>query len=217
MSDKNIFLQEEKKEYGKLYADITYAIDNISPFLEREELNRKKFVKRIDVLKRYIDLIDSCASETSKGGLFKFLKSDNSLDMLKDYKRDNGETFSQLNKCSKCSCLNCSSPCCFDSCAGCRTGSYIGSCDHKRMNVTMQSNFTLDLTNDRTGLPDKYNVLATLQNCQDDKKYIIIQSVQQRNKFVLYYYPGIVEDTYGEIDDSEEFDLVVTTYEEAAI
>lgn len=213
MNDKINFLEQEKKEYGKVYADITYAIDNISPFLEQEVLSRRKFVKRIDVLKRYIDLIDSCIAEASQGGFLRIFKNDNSINLLNSYKRDNSETISLLNNCSKCSCLNCTSICNFDSCSGCRKGSNIGFCDHKKINVTHHSDFMLDLTNDRTGMQDRYKVLATLQDCMSDKKYIIIQSISGQDKFVLYYYPGIVEDSYGEITDAEEFDFVVNTYE----
>ncbi len=32
---------------------------------------------------------------------------------------------------------------------------------------------------------------------------------------VLYYYPGIKEDSYGEITDAEEFDFVVETFQNA--
>ena len=62
-------------------------------------------------------------------------------------------------------------------------------------------------------MEEKYLVLATLQNPQRDIRYIIIEGINTREKFLLYYYPGISEDTYGEITDEGEFDDVVSTFE----
>jgi len=46
-----------------------------------------------------------------------------------------------------------------------------------------------------------------------DKKYIIIQNIINKEKFILHYYTGISEDTYGEITDPKEFDFVVSTFQ----
>lgn len=208
------FIKTEKDSYGKVFVDISYAIDNISPFLGDDIKNRKYAIK-LPCLKKYIELLDSVEIETSKGGIKTLFKKDRYIDILNDYKKDNRETLSQLEKCSSCACLNCTAECKFDSCLGCRTGSEVLQCDHKNVNIVIHDNFTLNLTNNDTGEDDRYKVLATLQSIERDKKYIIIQNFRTDDKFILYYYPGIKEDTYGEITDAEEFDLVASTYQSA--
>lgn len=213
MSKNEEFLKIEKDKYSKIYVDITYAIDNISPFLDQSTLKNRKYVSKIHVLKKYIEFIDAAMLETNKSGFLGMFKNDKSVDLIKDYKDENLDSFNQLEKCSKCQCLNCTANCEFDSCLGCKDNSKIVSCDHKKINVTKHDNFTLNLNNNRTGDDDRYIVLSTLQNVEVDNKYIIIQNVITKEKFILHYYPGISEDTYGEITDPEEFDFIVSTFQ----
>jgi hypothetical protein len=56
-------------------------------------------------------------------------------------------------------------------------------------------------------------VLATLHVVLKDRRYIIIEGISSKEKFILYYYPGIAEDKYGEITDENEFDYIVSTFE----
>ena len=41
----------------------------------------------------------------------------------------------------------------------------------------------------------------------------MFENINSKEKFILHYYPGISEDTYGEITDPEEFDYIVSTYQ----
>lgn len=207
------FLKEEKEHYGKVFVDINYAISNVEPFLDDRRLSERKYLSRLPVLKKYIELIEASERENSKGGFFKIFSSDKHRELLEGYKSDHRKELKQLENCSKCACLNCTVECNFDSCLGCREGSRIVYCDHKRINVIFHDNFTLNLTNERTGDDERYIVLATVQDVVKDKLYIIIEGISTKEKYVLYYYPGISEDTYGEITDEEEFDFVVSTFE----
>lgn len=207
------FLKNDKSKYGKTYVDINYAIDNISPFLDKDLLMNRKYVTKISTLKKYIDLIQASELEINKGGFFSKFNNNKYIDLLNDFKKDNFVTLTQLEKCSKCKCLNCTASCKFDSCMGCKSNSNIISCDHKKVNVTKYDSFTLNLTNDKTGKSDKYTVLSTLQDIEVDQKYIIIENMITKEKFILHYYPGISEDEYGEIKDSEEFDFIVSTFQ----
>lgn len=213
MSKADQFLKCEKDKYGKIFVAINYAIDNISPFLDKDILNRRKYVSKISTLKKYIDLIEAAQGELDTGGFLNKLKSDKYISLLEDYKNDNLESLFQLEKCSTCQCLNCTSDCKFDSCLGCKGGSKIVNCDKKKINITRHDSFSLNLTNDKTGESDRYTVLAVLQDVQLDRKYIIIENTLSKEKFILYYYPGISEDSYGEISDAEEFDFIVSTFQ----
>lgn len=207
------FVKREKDHYGKIYVDIQYAISEISPFLEDKDLQKRKYVSRLSVLKKYMELLESSEREEKKGGLLSFFKSNDTVDMLQEYKNDKRQELNQLEKCSACQCLNCTSECKFNSCLGCREGSHIAYCDKKKINVTLHDNFILDLTNEKSGEDERYMVLATMEDIQRDQMYIIIEGIRSKEKYVLYYDPGISEDSYGEITDEEEFDFVVQTFE----
>jgi hypothetical protein len=213
MSKTAEFIKIEKDNYGKVFVDISYAMDNVSPFLDAEQIKNRKYFIKLPIIKKYIDLLDAAEAESKKGGFLSLFNSDKYTSLLNDYKNSNREAFNQLKKCSGCACLNCTANCKFDSCLGCRKDSLIKNCDHNKINITFHDSFFLDLNNDRTGLSDKYKVLATLQDCELDRKYIIIKSASQEDKFILYYNPGITEDTYGEITDEDEFDFIASTYE----
>ncbi|MBA5851411.1 DUF1292 domain-containing protein [Clostridium sp. cel8] len=207
------FIDSEKNYYGKIFVDISYAIENVSPFLDKQLLNRRKYIVKIGTLKRYIDLLESCKSETQKSKFLNIFKSDKYISLLKDYKNDNLESLNQLDKCSKCKCLNCIVNCKFDGCLACKNDSNIAYCDKKKINVSLHDNFVLYLRNNKTGKDGTYNVIATLQDIELDRKYIIIQDLESSEKFILYYYPGISEDSYGEITDPNEFDFIVSIFQ----
>lgn len=213
MNKSDEFLNSEKEMYGKVYVDLAYAIDNISPFLDENTLKSRKYVAKIHILKKYLELIDAGKSEVKKSGFLNMFKDSKSIDLIKDYKSENLDILSQLEKCSTCQCLNCTANCKFNSCLGCKDNSHIVSCDHKKINVTKHYNFYLNLVNNRTGNDDRYFVLATLQDVELDNNYIIIENIVTKEKFILHYYPGISEDDYGEITDPEEFDFVVSTFQ----
>lgn len=208
------FIKQEKDKYGKMSYELSVAIDNVSPFIEREVLSSRKYVSRLPVLRKYIEYIEAAESEIGKSGFFgKFSSDSKYVDLLEGYKNDHQDDFLQLEKCSRCQCLNCTAECSFESCRGCREGAEIVECDHKSLNVTFYDDFTLNLLNERTGRDEKYAVLATMEDPQLKRKYIIIEGIYSNEKFILYYYPGISEDNYGEITDEAEFDRIVNTYE----
>ncbi|MGG7142262.1 DUF1292 domain-containing protein [Clostridium nigeriense] len=215
MSNTIDFINTERDTIGKTYTEITYAISEVSPFLDSNILKRRKYYSKLPILKKYIEMLND-AEYSSKNKKFNFFKKDDSILKLEQYKSDNSEDFIQFENCSKCSCLNCIKECDFKSCSGCKVNSYIKSCDKSKLNVRFHKNFILDLTNNNTGKSSRYKVLATLENCVEDKLYIALENLLDSNdKLLLYYYPGISSDDFGEITDEEEFNLIVETYEQA--
>lgn len=207
------FVKEERDTYGKTYVDINYAIDDISSFISTDKLNSRKYFIKLSVLKKYIELLETSEREINKNGFTGFFKNDKYVDLLNSYKSDHLKELNQLQKCKSCKCLNCTAECKFDSCLGCREKSHITQCDHKKLNITLHDGFILSLTNNDTGLEDRYSVLAVLQDSTKDLKYIILKNIHSDEKLILYYYPGIKEDTYGEIQDEEEFDHIAGVFE----
>ena len=215
MSSTIEFINKERNTIGKVYTDITYAISEVSPFLDDNMLKKRKYYSKLPILKEYIDMLNE-AEYSDKNKKFKLFKRNDSIDKLEEYRRNNFEAFNQFEDCSKCACLNCIKECDFKSCSGCKINSYIKSCDKSKLNVRSHKNFILDLTNNDTGKSNRYKVLATIENCSNDTLYIALENLLDNgDKLLLYYYPGISSDDFGEITDPDEFNLVVETYEQA--
>lgn len=213
MGKTNQFIKSEKDKYDKIFVDINYAISSVSPFLDKDALNIRKYVAKVSVLKKYIDLIEQKEREFKNAGFFSKLKGINYISSIKDYKNDNYKSLLQLEKCSTCECLNCTAPCNFDSCLSCKSASKIVHCDRQRINASKYDAFSVNLVNNNTGQNNNYTVLATLQDIKSNKRYIIIENIDLKEKFILYYYPEISGDNYGEISNSQEFDFIVSTFQ----
>lgn len=216
-SDKDIdFINEERRYWGKIYTDVAYAINEISPFISEKDLKIRKYFTKASILQEYTKLLASAEADCKKKSLFSMFKSNPSINLLQDFKAKNRENFKQLEKCSHCECLSCAFDCNFKKCSSCRSESMICSCDKERVNVRKFDNFTLDLTNNDTGRSSRYKVLAVVEDCSLDNLYILLENLSNSgDKLVLYYYPGIKEDSYGEITDPDEFDFIVETYQNA--
>ena len=210
MSREAEFITREKEHYGKIFVDINYSVDNVKPFMNDDRFNQRKYMKKLPVLKRYMELLGAAENADRKRGLFDIFNKDKELDLLSEYKKDNAKELKQLENCGNCKCLNCSVDCDFDVCLGCREGARVVSCDHKKINMVYHDNYSLDLVNDRTGRNERYKVVATLQDPVLDRHYIYIEGIDNDEKFVLYHYIGISEDKYGEITDEKEFDYIVS-------
>lgn len=213
MSKAENFIKNEKDIYGKIYIDIAYAIDNITPFLDKNILRSRKYYTKIGVLKKYMDLLDSSNSEIKRRGFMSIFSGNKFVDLLKTYRHDNIANLSLLKNCSSCQCLNCIAECKFDSCKGCSNSGHIAYCDHTRTCVYKFSNYYLDLDDTNTGITEKVKVLAIVQDALNDKRYIIVNQLSSNEKFIMYYYPSIKEDSYGEIFDENDLNFAADAYE----
>lgn len=211
------FIKRERDSWGKIYIDIAYAISEISPFLEEADLRKRKYYSKLSILRDYMKKLDDSEFNSSKKPkLLSFFKNDDCESNLINYKASNRSAFTQFENCSKCACLNCVRECNFKSCSGCKSDSFIKKCADNKINITSHKNFTLDLTNNDTGKQSTYKVLATLEDCTLDRLYIILENrVDSNDKFILYYYPGISEDNFGEIEDEDEFNFIVESFEQS--
>lgn len=211
------FISQEKEYYGKIYSNIAFAIDEIKDFLDLNVLKNRKYFSRQPILDKYMDLLDSANQEIKNRGFFKgLIDGDKYINLLKGFKSDHYEDLDQLEKCHKCECLKCTAVCKFDSCDGCKAGRHVAYCDHERTNAAFfdnSPNAILNLTNNNTGEDDKYIVLAIVQDSLEDKRYILMENIQNKERFILYYYPKLPEDTYGEITDEEDFNFAASAYE----
>lgn len=206
------FIEKEKNELGSLLYNINGAITEIAPFIEEETLQSRKYYSRLDSIKEFSKYLDDMLYKESKDGLLGFLNDGKRIEEVERAKNKYHLQISQLENCSKCKCLNCVKTCGLDTCKGCREGAYVKECNKENFNTVFHKDFILNLSKDEGGSA-RYNVLATMQDINRDKRYIIIQQIDSGEKFILYYYPGISESDYGEITDSAEFDFIVNEFE----
>lgn len=210
------FINEERSILGKVFTDITYAINDISPFVEESQLKKRRYYTKISILREYIDMLNDTELDSKNKSFFNIFKSDDRIEKLRAFKLKNSSVFKQLENCSRCQCLNCAFECKFNGCASCKENSLLKTCDKEKANLRSYTNFTLDLTNNDTGRESKYKVLGTVEDCELDKLYILLENMYDTSdKLVLYYYPGIRNDDFGEITDPDEFDFVVQVYQES--
>lgn len=216
MSKTEEFISRDKEFYGKIYSDIAFAIDDISGLIDERDFKNRKYTSKQPILAKYIELLNSAESESknkNKGFFKNLFEDDKYINLLESYKTDHRSELNQLEDCTSCQCLKCTAQCKFDSCGRCSDRGKVASCDHSRTNVVTYKNRTLDLTNNDTGMDDRYNVLAIVQDVLKDKRYILIENISNGERFILYYYPGIKEDSYGEITNEEDFNFAAEAYD----
>lgn len=206
------YIENSKNELGSLLYNINGAITEIAPFIEEETLKQRKYYTRIDSVKELLKYLEDMLYKESKDGLFGFLNDSSRIEKVKEKENEYYMHINQLKNCSKCKCLNCIKSCNLDSCRGCREGSFVKECNKENFNTVFHNDFILNLSKDG-GESLRYKVLATMQDVASDKRYIIIEEIINKEKFILYYYPGISESDFGEITNEDEFNFIVNTFE----
>lgn len=210
------FIEIEKEDYGKLYADVIFALEKLDGFVTKEELLKRKFYENLPTLEAYIKLVkDAEIEQNSKGKLAKLFASNSQEKILEDFKQENYEKLERTRNCVNCECINCLSECVMEGCNRCWLGGKVASCDKKTTCVYTFKNKKIELNNDKTGETDMYNVLSIVQDKEYNQLFIIIELSGE--KYVLYYYPGISEDTYGEISDVEDFNFALGAFEKVQV
>ncbi|MBC8059410.1 MAG: DUF1292 domain-containing protein [Clostridiaceae bacterium] len=211
------FIEKETADYGKLYADVIFALEEIEEFVPSEQLRERKFVEYLPTLKAYMDILKNTEIDNHTKGVFAkvFGNSDSQAAVIEKFKSENVEKFDQIRSCVNCKCLTCSNECIMEGCNRCEKSGRVAKCDKKTTCIYTFTNKELQLTNNKTGEDSLYNVLSIVQDKEYNQLFIIIEL--NREKFVLYFYPGISEDTYGEISDVEDFNFAFSAYEQAEL
>jgi hypothetical protein len=218
------FLELELDESKKLYSEVIYALDEIGDFVPQQDLKKRRYVKFLPTIKTYVDMVEKAITEAESKNTFSKLFGSNkkSIDLIEDFKEDNQEAFKETKNCMNCKCFKCSKICKMEGCNRCEAGKgcRIVSCDNKTNAVYLFRNKKIPLINNKTGREDMYNVLGVVQDI-DAKNYnselpdygqlyIIIELDGER--FTLYFYPGISDDEYGEIEDVEDFNFATEAF-----
>jgi len=207
--------EAEIEQLKKVYADIMFALDEIEPFLAKEELNRRRYYLLLSTLKSYLDLYQKDAVEDSNRGFFGKLVNKDSIydEQLREFRRTNADKLSKLNLCSRCQCLKCLKICAMEGCNRCDPKAYLIDCDNATKSVYFVEGKSLPLTDDR-GVDAIYTVLAYIVDKEYNQFYIVTEV--NGEKKIFYLYPSTNGDTYGNITDADDFNFAVRAFEEAS-
>ncbi len=130
----------EKSKYSKTYSTLMFSVDDLRRMLDSEELNKRSFIQKVDVLKDYIEFLDNLEKESKKDkGFIKklFNSSKPPEDQIKNYlTKDKLLNINKLEKCKQCECRNCVSICPMNSCYNCREKEYVSSCNKQNTMMT---------------------------------------------------------------------------------
>lgn len=198
-------MNKELEACKELYSTLIFGIDDIDDFLEKSDLDRRKCIKLLPVLNEYKGLLQKALEET---------KDETQVPAsLHQFRTEHFEELEKLKDCAKCKCLNCARDCNMAGCERCDPSfrCKITSCDNKTAAVYDFDDKWIDLINNDTGVNERLKVLAVIQDLEFDQLYIILK--RENDKLIMYYYPSIDEDTYGEITDSDDMDFAVKAFE----
>lgn len=218
------FLELELNESKKLYSEIIYSLDEIGDFVSEADLKKRRYVKCLPTVKTYVDMVEKAIAESENKNTFsKLFKTNNkSIELIENFKQENQKAFNETKNCIKCKCFKCSKVCKMEGCNRCEEGKgcRIASCDNETNAVYVFRNKKISLVNNKTGEEDMYNVLGVVQDLEAKKYnsdlpdygqlYIIIELNGER--FTLYFYPGISDDEYGEIESVEDFNFATEAF-----
>lgn len=191
-------INKELNENLKLQNDIEFRCAESSMLIPQQELERRIYYKKINILNKYIGKIREMDIRVKniKRGVFGIFKDDTMyLNELLDYKNDIKEDLNKLKTCSKCKCLECSLVCEFKACMKCDPNIRVSTCDKERFNVTQgYKNITLYLDDN----PINYEVIGILEDNELNKRYIYLSEIDNINNQQLLEYKEY-------LDGKEEF------------
>lgn len=197
----------EYDEYREAYSKLVFAMDDIKDFVDEAALNRRRYVQYLPILKEYVDKLELlCGGNKAP----KTLPED-----VRQFREQHAEELEKLRDCAQCQCAKCSKECGMSGCDRCEPAQkcHIIYCDNKTTAVYAFDGKTATLTNNDTGMVEELRVLAVIEDVEYKQFYIVFE--RNSEKLVLYFYPGVSSDNYGEIKDEEDLDFAVKAYEKA--
>lgn len=213
------YIQKEKKTYGRVFSDITFALDDINDFKEGTDIESRYFFKNIKLLDKYMTMVQNAETEISKKKKVLFVEKDllsseqiqsliNGLELYKDSYKKN---LNKLVKCSSCKCLKCMIECPFKSCMACSEIGKVTDCDKKTYNFILFTNYMTRLYNSETRSYDTVKVLAQVSFSDDPYDYRVLNS--NGEYLILKYKNNMGKEEYNAVEDKYKFNFVANLYE----
>ncbi|MGL5693152.1 MAG: hypothetical protein ACRCXA_03685 [Peptostreptococcaceae bacterium] len=207
-------IESEKNKYNKIYTDLVFASDDLKQMLDEEELKKRSFLSKVDILKDYMNFLDKLEKEDQqKKGLFAklFSKNEDIESKLDSYlTRGKITNLDKLSKCSLCKCRNCISTCPMNQCYNCREKEYVLDCNKADSTLTSNSE-TVTLYNGNDKIV--FDVKGYLIEKDAEDNYIryvyLIDQNDYDNQHILRYSKFKGEESYDSvITDDTQYELV---------
>lgn len=182
------FTDSERQKYSKPYVDFIMHGQELAALHTDEECNKRFFIRKVEVLKKYIDALDEADQKASGEGVFEMFKSDEQYKhAAMKVKSAHNQDIEKLMRCQECKCASCLSECKFNSCHYCQYTSSVKGCDKSRNYVTSGYKPVTLYSNDEER--DVYfKVLGILTDHFSNKKYIyLVEQANPNNQHILEY------------------------------
>lgn len=204
----------EKNKYNKTYTELMFCVDDLSKMLDSEELNKRSFINKVEVLKDYMAFLDDIEKESKKDkGLFKklFKVNENIEQKINKYLTlEKRRDLEKLEKCSKCECRNCVSICDMHHCFNCREKEYVSKCDKNAILLTKTTD-TVELYQDDEKFI--FNVAGYLVEKDSEgnfSRYVyLIDSKDYDNQHILKYSKFKGEESYDSVITGDTQDELI--------
>lgn len=182
------FTNSERDHYKDLYTDLILSIDNISELLDEDDYNSRFFIKKVHIIKDYLDKLDDADYKADKKDFFDFLKSDEKYKTeVLNYKSTIINDLKKLELCRKCKCLKCISSCSFKKCLNCLPSYYVHNCNEMDNCITKGLN-TITLYSNDEERDVNFEPLGLLEDLKENKYYIyLVENNNRNNQHILEY------------------------------
>ena len=196
---------KELAHYKELYAALVLGIDDVHDYIDKADLDKRRCVRLLPVLNEYIGMLEKALGDGKR--------KVSPPESLIGFRTQHREELEKLRDCTTCKCLKCARDCNMSGCSRCEPGfrCKVASCNNKTSAVYVFENREIELANGETGENENLKVLAVVEDLECKQLYIILE--RNAEKIIMYYYPGIDGDKYGEITDTEDLEFAVKAYE----
>lgn len=204
----------EKSKYNKIYTELMFCVDDLRKMLESEELNKRSFINKVEVLKDYMEFLEDIEKDSKKDkGLFKklFKVDEKPEQKINQYLTiDKRRDLEKLERCSKCECRNCVSVCNMNHCFNCREKEYVSKCDKNTALLTKTTD-TVELYQDDEKFI--FNVAGYLVERDSEgnfSRYVyLIDSKDYDNQHILKYSKFKGEESYDSVITGDTQDELI--------
>lgn len=219
------FLTDEVSETNKIYTEIQFALSDIRNWISEDKLNERRYVRFFSVLEEYKKLVEEEKSKFDKKNIIlKIFGSNEEIEKIENYKRENANALKEINNCTKCTCFKCSLECKMKSCNQCQegVGCRISLCKNQisePYSVYVYENKVIELYNEEYRQNMDYKILGMVYDQKYDIFYIIVERVKGKtgeDRKILSYRPeNSIEDRYKSIEDEDDMNFAIDVFEEA--
>lgn len=210
----NEFIEKERLKYKKIYSDMMFAYDDLIKMLDEDEIKKRTFISKIEVLKNYMNFLDNLESENKKGKGFlsRLINKEKYIDnKIHDYFNDEVKfNINKLEKCNSCKCKNCVSQCLMNGCLNCKEKEYIVECNKKDSLLTKSSDIVTLYDEDEAFIFNIAGYLIEKDNQNNFSRYVyLIDSKDYDNQHILRYSKFKGEESYDSVITDDKQDELV--------